>query len=327
MEAVKKNNRNYYIALIFMLVFVFNDLIFDYLFSFDGSNIISFIFTLLASIIVFVWNKKLKKSKIKGEFEEISTFIKSNFDNWQVLFSVLDILCGLISIMSGFAMLACVFKFTKVIYVPTKILVVTNKEKSLIKAISKGSLIWTLGRTASKTKKGESKVKKVITNIKNNPKTIMFGLICSAVFGYASYLCMNNVISKTIPLWLNIAIIVLVAVVAFFGCCWIGWDKAKNYTLRTADKILNDENYDKLYKFCQDLETQQLETDKVAKELADKEKQDAIDRKKALKLAAAEEAKQVAEEEARAEKERLLALAAQIKAEEAAKTEDTKTEN
>lgn len=210
MEAMKKNHKSYYIAIIFMLTFVFNDLIFDYLFSFEGSDMISFVFTLLASIIVFVWNRKLKKSKIKGEFEDVTKFIKSNFDNWQVLFSILDIVCGIISILSGLAMVACIFKFTKIVYVPTKIIVVTNKEKSLIKAVSKGSLVWVLGRTTSKTNKGESKMKKIIKNIKNNPKTIIFGLICSGVFSYASYLFLNHVITKNIPLWLNIVAVALV---------------------------------------------------------------------------------------------------------------------
>lgn len=326
MEAMKKNHKNYYIAIIFMLTFVFNDLIFDYLFSFNGSDIISFVFTLLASIIVFVWNRKLKKTTIKNEFDDVSKFIKSNFDNWQVLFSILDIICGLISILSGMAMLACVFKFAKIVYVPTKILVVTNKEKSLIKAISKGSLVWVLGRTTSKTNKGESKMKKIIKNIKNNPRTIIFGLICGGVFGCAADICAKQIIAN-IPLWLNILAVAFVSIIAFLGCCWIGWDKAKQYTLRTANKVLNDENYDKLYNFCQDLEAKQLEEDKAKKEQEAKEKQDAADRKKALKLAAEEEAKKVAEQEAKAEKERLLALAARIKAEDAAKVEQTKTEN
>ena len=316
---VKKNHKDYYIAAILMLVFVFNDLIFDYLFTFDSSDFISFLFTLAASIIVFVWNKKLKSSKITGEFENISKFIKSNFDNWQVIFSVLDIVCGLICLCSSLSLLACVFKALKIVYIPTKIIVVTNKEKSLITAVSKASIVWVIGRTITKNKKGEEKkMKKVFTNIKNNPRTIIFGLIAAFVFGVAAHSLLTTFVPMT-PVWLLWTIVGIFAVVAFIGCCWIGWDKAEQAVLRTAYKFLGAEKYSQLVAYCDKLKLEQAAENKVASEnkvaekekaKADKaaEKQKKLDEKEALALAKKKEKEEAknAEIKAKADREAYL---------------------
>lgn len=310
----KKKYKNYYIAAILMLVFIFNDLIFDYLFNFGTSDFISFLFTLGASIIVFIWNRKLKKSRITGEFENISKFIKSNFDNWQLIFSVLDIICGIISLLSGLSLLACIFKALKVFYIPVKMIVVTNKEKSLITAVSKASIVWVIGRTITKNKKGENKMKKIITNIKNNPKTIIFGFIAAFVFGVAAYSLVMT-LWTAVWTWLLWTIVGVSSVIAFLGCCWIGWDKAGQFVLRTADKVLDDTRYNQLLELCDKLTVEQAAANKVksedkvkAKEKAKADKvaakQNKIDRKEAKALAKRQEKQEAKEAELKAKADR-----------------------
>lgn len=145
----KRIRWRFFAAIIVMLFFVLNDLVFDFVFDFASSDYISFACTLISAIIVFYCNFAIKKRKITVEFENAADFIKSNFDNWQVAFSILDILCGIISLMSGLAFLAAIFKIVKVGYIPIKVTVVTNKGKSLVKAVSKVGLLWTSGRLLS----------------------------------------------------------------------------------------------------------------------------------------------------------------------------------
>ncbi len=142
------------IASVLMLLFVASDLIFDYVFNFETSDYIAFIFTLATAIITFVSTYKLKRQKILLAFDKTTIFLQSNFNNWQVIFSALDIVCGIISILSGAIFIGGVFKFVKVGYLITKFVVVTNKTKTIIKNISKFSFVWLSGRIMYKNKIG-----------------------------------------------------------------------------------------------------------------------------------------------------------------------------
>ena len=342
MDGVKTKNKGYYVALWLMLLFVFNDLIFDFLFNFNGSDLISFLFTLAASVIVFVWYGKLKRTKITGEFGEISTFIKSNFDNWQVIFSILDIVCGIISLLSGIAFFACIFKALKFVYIPVKIVVVTNKNKTLIKAVSKSSLIWTIGRTATKNNnKKDSKMKTILKNIKNNPRTLIFGAICAVVFGYGGYAACEQFIGTEASFWPKAIIMIGFGILAFIGCILVGWDTIRSAKLYSASKKLLPEKCEQLINVAETLieeqkgEVEKAEQDKIAKKVAKAEDKEAlaIAKKAAKEQAIADkkakkEAEKLAKEQEEAErKTRLLARAEEIKAEMAAKAQETNKED
>ena len=149
------------VASILMLIFVASDLLFDFAFNFNASDYIAFGFTLAASIITFVATYKVKQKEILTAFDKTTAFVQSNFNNWQVVFSILDIVCGIISILSGLIIIGGVFKFVKVIYLITKFIVVTNKTKALAKSVSKFSLLWTVGRILTKNKGGKMNTKKL----------------------------------------------------------------------------------------------------------------------------------------------------------------------
>ena len=71
----------YIIAIVCLLLFISLDLAFDYAFTFETSDYISFIFTLLSAIIVFVCTGKLASDK----YYTATEFIKSNFDKVQFI--------------------------------------------------------------------------------------------------------------------------------------------------------------------------------------------------------------------------------------------------
>lgn len=165
------------VASILMLIFVASDLLFDFAFNFNASDYIAFGFTLAASIITFVATYKIKQKEILTAFDKTTAFVQSNFNNWQVVFSILDIVCGIISILSGLIIIGGVFKFVKVSYLITKFIVVTNKTKTLAKSVSKFSLLWTAGRILTKKQGGKMNTKKL--------SKIQIASIIGAVVGIA----------------------------------------------------------------------------------------------------------------------------------------------
>lgn len=328
METLKKNNKEYYIASLLMIIFVFSDLAFDYLFNFSGSNIISLLFTLGASIIVFVFNFKINRKKISGNFEEVNAFIQGNFDNWQVLYSVLDIICGIISVLSGVLIVSCVFKAIKMVHIPTKIVVVVNKEKTLIKNVSRSGLIWTACRSGDKVDKqkyiGETNMKKFITNIKNNPRTIIFGFISALAIAWWAFSVASYI---GFPIIVNYITGGVFGILGFLFCYIVGWDTVKSIVFFVAKKKLSEDKYEQLVKVAESLIDETEADNETKKEDAKTAKKEAKDRIKALKLAAKIDAKNKAKAEEKAEEERLLALAEKIKAEEAAKNAEKISED
>ena len=178
-----KKNLGLVVASILMLIFVASDLLFDFAFNFNASDYIAFGFTLAASIITFVATYKVKQKEILTAFDKTTAFVQSNFNNWQVVFSILDIVCGIISILSGLIIIGGVFKYVKVSYLITKFIVVTNKTKTLAKSVGKFSLLWTAGRILTKKQGGEMSTKKF-----SKTQTIaIILLVCGFAYGVLAY--------------------------------------------------------------------------------------------------------------------------------------------
>ena len=180
---MQKTNVGMIVASIFMLLFVASDLLFDFAFNFNASDYIAFGFTLAAAIITFVATYKLKRQEILTAFDKTTAFVQSNFNNCQVVFSILDIVCGIISILAGLVFIGGVFKFVKVFYFLAKFFVVTNKTKALAKSVGKFSLLWTAGRILTKKQGGEMSTKK----ISKTQIIAIILIICGAVYGALAY--------------------------------------------------------------------------------------------------------------------------------------------
>jgi len=220
-----KKNLGLVVASILMLIFVASDLLFDFAFNFNASDYIAFGFTLAASIITFVATYKVKQKEILTAFDKTTAFVQSNFNNWQVVFSILDIVCGIISILSGLIIIGGVFKFVKVSYLITKFIVVTNKTKTLAKSVGKFSLLWTAGRILTKKQGGEMSTKKLS---KTQIATIIAAVI-GIVFAIVSVFVPQIAIAGDMIYNIGIAT-GIEAVAAFVGTF-------KGYAERTKEQI------------------------------------------------------------------------------------------
>lgn len=291
MERVKKeSNAKYVIASVFMLAFMLNDLMFDFLFSFNGSNYISFIFTIGASIITFIGCYKVIKTDIINKVDKISLFIRGNFNLTQVIFSILDILCGFISFVSGMMFFAGVFKVLKFFYIPTKIIIVANKSKTIVKSVQKFSLIWVTGRLLTKNLKG---VEKMRVWIKNNKMTLAYCLTIPFLSGYCGYLAVVKFFN--LPLVANIIIAIAVGIMSIVLIILLGGDKIKQATFRLASYELNDDNYNKVTTIINTILLEQKQNDeihKLAMEQLAKEEQQKQEISKEAELKISEEEKQ-----------------------------------
>lgn len=330
--AIRKAKAKYIIAIVVMLFFVLNDLIFDFLFDFESSDYIAFACTLIAAIIVFYYSHKMKKDNVEDKFENAAKFIKSNFDNWQVLFSILDIICGIISLLSGIAFLACFFKVVKIGYIPTKFIVVLNKEKSIFKFLSKISCLWVSGRLLSESgkqfseneKEETSMFKKILnavwTPIKSaglwiwaNKKSIL-GTLGAIASGAITAMTANADLIAGLPelLVFGIDIVPYIAGLLIFGLTQIGVSGKGFEAIKTFFNRIKAEKEEKAAKKAD--KVAKVADKKAAKEAEIAAKKQAEEDKKALELLAKKEAEEKAVQEKIAEEERLLARAKELKA-------------
>jgi len=305
MEASAVNNKKvslgYLIAAICMLLFIASDLLFDFAFDFASSDFIAFGFTILSAVIVFYCNGKIRNDEYRNKYYTTSTFIKSNFNNWQVIFSILDIVCGLISVLSTLFFLSYTFKVVRIFYIPAKVLVVANKNKSLLKPLAKFSFFWTSMRILDR--KGGV----MINFIKSNKFTIAFGLLISAFCGFASYIAIPALIE--VVLWIRIGLAAAIALGVFALVYFLGHDTVEGLALRFAKKFLPEDKYNELVATYNGAVA---EVEKAKEE--EKAKKEAEKQAKAVEKAAKKEAKKTAEKPAKVKKTK-----ADKKAEKAAK--------
>ena len=271
----KRITTQYLIASILMIIFVLSDLLFDFVFSFTGSNYLSFGFTILASIITFIGSNGVIKFEIKHKTDKISLFVRSNFNSPQVIFSILDIICGLISIMSGIIILGGIFKILKILYIPTKFIVVANKGKTIFKAIQKFSLIWVIGRLMTNNFKGGT----IMTQwIKNNKLTLTYCIIASPISAFLIYVFLNSYFN--LPLWSVILLCIIAVLLTCLLVIHLGGDRVLQAQFRALSLTLDEENANKVKSYANGLLNEQnlkKEIHKLAlKQIAEKEKEKAV---------------------------------------------------
>jgi len=284
MLAITTNGKIYFIFIALSLFFTICDLINNANQNLEIASVLSIIGT---AVLCFD-SYKNKAKMISEKVDSSIAFIKSRFYKWQIILSILDFICSLIIILSAFFTIALIFRFTFAL----RLLVAINKFRTLIYAFLMTIFIIKC------RKGGTNKMAKIFENIKNNPRTILFGIICAGVFGFAGYYFGELWVGSLIPFWSIIAISAVIGLLGFLLCCWIGWDSIKSIVFFTAKKTLTTENYDKLVGYANEL------TEVEAKEV-----EEAIEKEKFLAEAKAELlAKQEAEAVALAEQKRLKSL-------------------
>jgi len=281
----------YIIALTCMLLFTVSDLVFDYGFDFKSSDYISLLFTIASAMIVFICTGKLAKDK----YYQATKFIRSNFDKIQVIFSALDIFCGIISIIAGLTFLFTT-KIFKFIYIPIKLLDVGNKLKSISKPVVKFSLMW----TATRMLKGEKMTFGEF--IKANKWTLLTGFIVGLVIALGVYAILPKFLAMEI--WLAIVVSTVAGVLAFCAVFFVGNDTMKSLSLRLAEKTLNKDKYEQLVNVYKTLQEKENEENAILEKATEQLKAEEKAKKKEEKLKKKDAKKEIKEQEVKLDEEK-----------------------
>lgn len=293
-------NKFFYTMIGLVIFFTTSDLIC----GFSGLSVWAAVCSVISAALVFFGYFKVKRAQTEVYVKEISTFIKGNFDKWQLIFSILDVLCSVVVVFTSIMAFGLFFRgviLCKILLTPVRVITISNKFKTVTKPLLIFAFMWVFLRLKNKIKERK------MENIKLS-KTQKIFIIVAFVLGVA-----YAIVSTTCLPQIAVSDDILVQIATTLGI-----EGGLIFGAFLKGKVMTTEEIKK-----RDDKIEAKETAKVekleAKAKAKAEKQAEKDKEKALALAAAVEAEKKAKEQEEAEKARLLALAAKIKAEEEAK--------
>lgn len=213
-----------------------------------------------------------------------------------IILSVLDVLCGIISIFYTSMIVTSVIAsiICGTIWGGRFIqLIKAERLAKALKILSTASITYITVR-----KKRSEFMKKFFDNLKNNPLTIVFALIGGGVMGFAAYK-LAQLYFVALPQWAYILIAIVAAVLTVVFVVLLGWDNLKSAILRSAKKTLSKDGYNTLVETIDALKAKEAEQAEIAAAtaahdreveqarqiIAEREKQNA-EYKKALELLA-----------------------------------------
>lgn len=213
-----------------------------------------------------------------------------------IILSVLDVLCGIISIFYTSMIVTSVIAsiICGTIWGGRFIqLIKAERLAKALKILSTASITYITVR-----KKRSEFMKKFFDNLKNNPLTIVFALIGGGVMGLAAYK-LAQLYFVALPQWAYILIAIVAAVLTVVFVVLLGWDNLKSAILRSAKKTLSKDGYNTLVETVDALKAKEAEQAEIAAAtaahdreveqarqiIAEREKQNA-EYKKALELLA-----------------------------------------
>lgn len=213
-----------------------------------------------------------------------------------IILSVLDVLCGIISIFYTSMIVTSVIAsiICGTIWGGRFIqLIKAERLAKALKILSTASITYITVR-----KKRSEFMKKFFDNLKNNPLTIVFALIGGGVMGFAAYK-LAQLYFVALPQWAYILIAIVAAVLTVVFVVLLGWDNLKPAILRSAKKTLSKDGYNTLVETVDALKAKEAEQAEIAAAtaahdreveqarqiIAEREKQNA-EYKKALELLA-----------------------------------------
>lgn len=98
MEALKHNDKILYSVLIGLsLLFMITDLIC----GFTGNLDLASVFSILSAGIIGIGAYKTRAFKINASVEASIGYIRKNFDHWNIILSILDVVCSIMAVFSG----------------------------------------------------------------------------------------------------------------------------------------------------------------------------------------------------------------------------------
>lgn len=213
-----------------------------------------------------------------------------------IILSVLDVLCGIISIFYTSMIVTSVIAsiICGTIWGGRFIqLIKAERLAKALKILSTASITYITVR-----KKRSEFMKKFFDNLKNNPLTIVFALIGGGVMGFAAYK-LAQLYFVALPQWAYILIAIVAAVLTVVFVVLLGWDNLKSAILHSAKKTLSKDGYNTLVETVDALKAKEAEQAEIAAAtaahdreveqarqiIAEREKQNA-EYKKALELLA-----------------------------------------
>lgn len=213
-----------------------------------------------------------------------------------IILSVLDVLCGIISIFYTSMIVTSVIAsiICGTIWGGRFIqLIKAERLAKALKILSTASITYITVR-----KKRSEFMKKFFDNLKNNPFTIVFALIGGGIMGFAAYK-LAQLYFVALPQWAYILIAIVAAVLTVVFVVLLGWDNLKSAILRSAKKTLSKDGYNTLVETVDALKAKEAEQAEIAAAtaahdreveqarqiIAEREKQNA-EYKKALELLA-----------------------------------------
>lgn len=213
-----------------MIAFTTSDLVC----GFTGQLTLALIFSCLSAIVVVYGNLKTRKV----ELDEHLDTIKKSFNNSNIIFAVLDITCSIIALLTGIVFIGLIFRAIWVI----RITVIINKFRTVARILQVGSFAYLIKRRFHMKE-----------FLKANKWSLVFGVLGFAIVGVLAFsglaFALPLVFAVVLPLWANILISAVLAIVAFVIVFFLGHETKDGYAVRkllgkvakVADPIIKNE--------------------------------------------------------------------------------------
>ena len=126
-------------ALICIVVFFTTS---DLVAGFANSLIIASASSIISGLCVFIGAYRLKVAELDTTISGGAEFIKQNFSKANIIFSILDIICAIIALMTGIVIIGLIFRATFAV----RLIVIMNKFQTITRFVLVGSLIYLVRR-------------------------------------------------------------------------------------------------------------------------------------------------------------------------------------
>lgn len=209
----KKFTNFLWILFAIMISFTTSDLIC----GFTGNITLALIFSCLSGAVVIYGNLKTRKIELDENLDKI----KKSFNNSNIIFTVLDIICSIIALLTGIVFIGLIFRAIWAI----RITVIINKFRTVARILQIGSFAYLIKRRFYMKE-----------FLKANKWSIISGFGIGGVLGVSSYFLMPLVF--IFPLWASILISCGIGILSFVLVFFLGKEKVIQYALRIATKYL-----------------------------------------------------------------------------------------
>ena len=160
-------NKFFYVLIAIIIFFTTSDLVF----GFSGMTIVAACCSLVSAFLVFWGYFKVQKVKVEVGIDTVTKFINSNFNKFQIVLSVLDVVCSIIVVITSILAFGVFFRtmiLTKILFTPTRLITISNKFNTITKPLLVFCFCWVYLRVKNRIKERK------MSNIKLSKAQIIF---------------------------------------------------------------------------------------------------------------------------------------------------------